>query len=92
MKTLYFSTAYKRDVKRLLRADKTLKEQLDAIIERLRSGASLDAKWGDHSLGRGWIDHRDLHVKPDLLLIYTRPCPNSVKLVRIGNHANIGFC
>ncbi|EPT1451907.1 type II toxin-antitoxin system YafQ family toxin [Escherichia coli] len=89
MKTVLFSRTFKRDMKRLARCDKTVGELLAPVMDCFKGGNPLDARWLDHSLGCGWPDHRDLHLKPDLILVYTRPCPDSVKLVRIGNHANL---
>jgi mRNA interferase YafQ len=33
----------------------------------------LPPKNHDHALGGEWQDHRECHLKPDLLLIYRRP-------------------
>ncbi|EBA6160813.1 type II toxin-antitoxin system YafQ family toxin [Salmonella enterica] len=89
MKQVLISRTFKRDLKRLARCDKSVGELLAPVIDCLQLGKPLPQKWLDHGLGAGWPDHRDLHLKPDLLVVYTRPCPNSVKLVRIGNHANL---
>ena len=42
------------------------------------------------SLGE-WKDHRDCHIKPDLLLIYRKPDARSLELVRLGSHSELGF-
>lgn len=89
MKKILVSRTFKRDLKRLARCDKSVSQLLAPVVDCLKAGSQLDARWLDHSLGCGWPEHRDLHLKPDLLLVYTRPCPNTVKLVRIGNHANL---
>lgn len=91
MKVVHHSRTFKRDMKRLGRACKDVSGLLVSAVDALTSGEPLDAKWLDHGLGCGWPDHRDMHLKPDLILVYTRPCPNSVKLVRIGNHANLSL-
>lgn len=91
MKPLLMAKSFKRDMKRLERVHKDISGLLTPVIQAFQHGAQLDAKYLDHSLGCGWPDHRDLHLKPDLILVYTRPCPNSVKLVRIGNHANLSL-
>ncbi|EJG5414248.1 type II toxin-antitoxin system YafQ family toxin [Salmonella enterica] len=91
MKTVLFARTFRRDMKRLERVEKNLSTLLAPVVNCLRSGAALDARWLDHGLGCGWPDHRDLHIKPDLLLVYTRPCADTVKLVRIGNHANLSL-
>ncbi|EKK5568011.1 type II toxin-antitoxin system YafQ family toxin [Enterobacter hormaechei] len=89
MKQILFSRAFRRDMKRLARVNKTVSHLLAPVIECMKEGRPLDARWQDHGLGAGWPEHRDLHLKPDLLVVYTRPDEDSVKLVRIGNHANL---
>ncbi|EEK4465172.1 type II toxin-antitoxin system mRNA interferase toxin, RelE/StbE family [Salmonella enterica] len=88
MKTVLFSRTFKRDMKRLERSERELTKLLKPVLSALEQGGNL-AKWLDHGLGTGWPKHRDLHLRPDLILVYTRPCPDSVKLVRLGNHANL---
>ncbi|ECO7324790.1 type II toxin-antitoxin system mRNA interferase toxin, RelE/StbE family [Salmonella enterica] len=88
MKTVLFSRTFKRDMKRLERSERELTKLLNPVLSAFEQGGNL-AKWLDHGLGAGWPKHRDLHLRPDLILVYTRPCPDSVKLVRLGNHANL---
>ena len=45
----------------------------------------------DHALSGEWADHRDCHVKPDLVLIYQKPDAGTLRLVRLGSHAELGF-
>ncbi|RXL71801.1 type II toxin-antitoxin system YafQ family toxin, partial [Citrobacter sp. AAK_AS5] len=42
-------------------------------------------------LSGDWSDHRDCHIKPDLVLIYRKPDPETLQLVRIGSHAELGI-
>ena len=44
-----------------------------------------------HALTGNWSDHRDCHVKPDLLLIYRKPDPNRLQLIRLGSHSELGL-
>ena len=39
----------------------------------------------DHALSENWNDHRDCHVKPDLLLIYQKHDAVTLRLVRLGS-------
>ncbi|MFZ9611571.1 MAG: type II toxin-antitoxin system YafQ family toxin [Methylococcales bacterium] len=48
-------------------------------------------KHRDHSLTGDWKDHRDCHVKPDLVLIYRKPNDEVLQLVRLGSHAELGL-
>jgi len=45
----------------------------------------------DHPLSGGWTDHRDCHIKPDLILIYRKPDATHLDLVRLGSHSEIGL-
>ena len=35
----------------------------------------------DHPLSGEWNDHRDCHIRPDLVLIYRKPDDDSLELV-----------
>jgi mRNA interferase YafQ len=48
-------------------------------------------RYFDHPLGGGWNDHRDCHIRPDLILIYRKPNEKSLKLVRLGSHSELGL-
>jgi mRNA interferase YafQ len=36
-------------------------------------------------------DHRDYHLRPDLILIYRKPDDASLELVRLGSHSELGL-
>jgi mRNA interferase YafQ len=38
-----------------------------------------------------WHDHRDCHLRPDLVLIYRKPNPDDLELVRLGSHSELGL-
>ncbi|MCW5584238.1 MAG: type II toxin-antitoxin system mRNA interferase toxin, RelE/StbE family, partial [Gammaproteobacteria bacterium] len=38
-----------------------------------------------------WADHRDCHIKPDLVLIYRKPDDDTLELVRLGSHSELGL-
>jgi mRNA interferase YafQ len=38
-----------------------------------------------------WQDHRDCHVKPDLVLIYRLTNDDILQLVRLGSHSELGI-
>ena len=45
----------------------------------------------NHAPSGEWADHRDCHVKPALVLIYQKPDADTLRLVRLGSHAQPGF-
>jgi mRNA interferase YafQ len=51
----------------------------------------LEPRHRDHALTGEWKDHRDCHVKPDLVLIYRKPNDATLQLVRLGSHSELGL-
>jgi mRNA interferase YafQ len=51
----------------------------------------LETRHRDHALTGDWKDHRDCHVKPDLVLIYRKPNDEVLQLVRLGSHSELGL-
>lgn len=88
MKDLDYTTKFRRDLKREVKADQKLKAILEPVISDLREGKVLPEKMSDHPLSGQWKDHRDCHVKPDLVLIYKTDA-EAVTLVRLGSHSEL---
>ena len=61
------------------------------MLELLVNDQSLAEKQHDHALTGEWKDHRDCHIKPDLILIYRKPDNETLQLVRLGSHSELGF-
>jgi mRNA interferase YafQ len=63
---------------------------IETAIADLASGNQLDRKYHDHPLTGEWRGFRDLHIKPDLLLIYRIEKEELVLLlIDIGSHASL---
>lgn len=87
MRTIEFSSRFRRDFKRIKagRHGHTLQSDLQQILERLAADQLLERKHADHALSGEWDDHRDCHVHPDLILIYRKsragpPCSGPARL------------
>jgi mRNA interferase YafQ len=50
----------------------------------------LPWRYFDHPLSGEWSDHRDCHIRLDLVLIYRKPDDASLELVRLGSHSELG--
>ena len=81
--TSAFKKAYKRSQKRGLNIQK-----LDAIIDELRQGNPLPAKYRDHALTGKMSCFRECHIQPDWLLVY-RAVDRELRLARTGTHADL---
>jgi addiction module RelE/StbE family toxin len=53
----------------------------------MRRTATTD--WGGVWLDHRRQDHRECHLKPDLLLIYRKPDNEVLQLVRMGSHSEL---
>ena len=82
---------FRRDYKRESRGRHAaaLAERFAETVSALAMDADLDAQLHDHALSGPWADHRDCHIRPDLVLIYRKPDPSTLLLVRIGSHAEL---
>ena len=93
MRTIRYSNRFKRDYKREKagRYGRTLDTELTEIVRLLSSDTPLPRRNFDHPLSGEWRDHRDCHVRPDLILIYRKSDNESLELVRLGSHSELGF-
>jgi mRNA interferase YafQ len=93
MRTIERTGQFKRDYRREAkgRHRKTLAGELAHIIEALASDRQLDPRHRDHALTGDWKDHRDCHVRPDLVLIYRKPDEATLQLVRLGSHSQLSL-
>ena len=84
-----FLRDFKREKKGGHRA--TLDDALAVVVDALAVDQPLAPRHRDHPLTGNWQDHRDCHVKPDLVLIYQKPDTDTLRLVRLGSHSELGL-
>ena len=84
---------FKRDFKREAkgRHRHTLASDLSDVLKLLANDKILPDRYQDHPLSGDWVDHRDCHIKPDLVLIYRVPDDETLQLVRLGSHSELGL-
>jgi len=61
------------------------------VVDLLAADTPLPRRNVDHALTGDWVDHRDCHLRPDLILIYRKPDDASLELVRLGSHSELGL-
>ena len=84
-----FKRDYKRESKGRYR--KTIATELVEIITVLAQDQELPKSMRDHALVGNWSSFRDCHIKPNLVLIYKKTETNSLVLVRLGSHSELGL-
>lgn len=90
MRTIKYTTQFKRDYKNEKRRKHktTLDDALLRAVDLLITDTKLPEKMYDKG---NWKDHRDCHIKPDLVLIYRKLGNNILELVRLGSHSELGL-
>ena len=93
MRTIERTSRFKRDYKRESRGRHRayLDASLALIVEAPANDQPLEPRHHDHALSGEWEDHRDCHLKPDLLLIYQKSGADTLRLVRLGSHTELGL-
>ena len=93
MRTIEQTGQFKRDYKREAKGAhlQTLASDFTAVITALANDQPLAERRHDHALTGDWKDHRDCHVKPDLVLIYRKPDDAVLQLISLGSHSELGI-
>lgn len=89
MLNLRFTTQFKKDYKLAQKRNIDLSE-FEGIVNKLRAGEALDEKYKDHQLTGNWKKHRDFHLHPDLVVIYSiKENELILEMVRMGSHSDL---
>jgi len=93
MRTVKHTNRFRRDYKREKagRHGRRLDAELIEAVTMLAEDKPLPRRFFDHPLGGEWSDNRDCHIRPDLILIYRKPDGESLELVRLGSHSELGL-
>jgi mRNA interferase YafQ len=87
MRKIEWTHHFKRDFKRC----GTFESAWIEALWKLANDEALPERFRDHALSGEWKDHRDCHIKPDLVLIYRIPDDEVLQLVRLGSHSELGL-
>ncbi len=93
MRAISYTHSFKRDYRR--EKSGVLGKKLDTLlrdaVNLLAADEPLPARYADHPLAGEWNDHRDCHIRPDLVLIYRKPDADNLELIRLGSHSELGL-
>jgi mRNA interferase YafQ len=87
MRTVFYTTQFRKDFKRIKKQNRDL-AKLKTVIGKLVAGEALDEKYKDHPLQDNYAGARDCHISPDWLLIYAI-VGDELRLIRTGSHAEL---
>lgn len=87
MLKIELTSAIKKDLKKYKHQKEVLFE-LEKVIDHLIRERSLPTKHRDHNLTGSWVNHRECHIRNDILLIYKIEA-NTLFLTRFGSHSEL---
>ena len=93
MREIEPTTRFRRDYKREIKGEhaKHIDRWIADVANVLAADKPLADRYRDHGLTGDWKDHRDCHIRPDLVLIYRKIGDDTLQLVRLGSHSELGL-
>ncbi len=93
MRKIERTSQFKRDYRRELKGRHriSMDAALVPVLVALANDQPLEPRFHDHALTGEWKDFRDCHVKPDLVLIYQKHESDTLRLIRLGSHSELGL-
>jgi mRNA interferase YafQ len=84
---------FRREYKRICASpqNRDIDDRLKEVLALLTEDRPLPPQYKDHSLIGEWKDCRDCHLKPNIILIYRKPDPEKLELLRLGSHSDLGL-
>jgi mRNA interferase YafQ len=91
MRRIERTGAFRKDFRREKKGQhrREIDSIVSSVVSLLAEDKPLPEKNRDHALAGDWRDHRECHLKPDLLLIYRKPDTEVLQLVRLGSHSEL---
>jgi mRNA interferase YafQ len=93
MRTIKRTNAFKRDYRCEKRGQyrEILNKDLEEVLELLIADAIMPEQYQDHPMRGSRGRHRNCHVRPDLVLIYSKQNVGFLDLIRLGSHSELGI-
>jgi mRNA interferase YafQ len=87
MRKPFYSTRFRRDLKRQKKRGKS-RHKLEYIIQEICRSGDAPEECRPHNLSGNWAGYRECHIEPDWLLIYT-VTDEDVTFYRSGTHSDL---
>lgn len=90
IREIKITSQFRKSLKKISKSGRYSEAKLAQVIDSLAANKILHSSFHDHALLGKFINHRECHIGPDLLLIYRIENQNLVLvLVNIGSHSNL---
>jgi mRNA interferase YafQ len=93
MREVKYTKRFQRDYRREKsgRHSQKLDALLMEVVNQLAVDTPLPRRNFDHPLSGEWNDHRDCHVRPDLVLIYRKPMTTASNLCALARIVSLEY-
>ena len=88
MKTLHFSSQYKKDFKRYRNNPQKLAKLLE-VLRMLENDIQIPAELKPHRLTGNYADCMECHIEGDFLLIWYDEKTGVIDILRLGTHSEL---
>lgn len=88
MKTLLYTTQYKKDFKKYRHQPNKLQKLLE-VLRLLENEKELPKELNAHKLSGEYKDCMECHIEGDFLLIWIDATDQIIKLIRLGSHSEL---
>jgi len=88
MKTLKYSSSFKKDLKRYKNNPKKISE-LEEILHFLEDTGMVPAEYDPHYLKGNYSGCMECHIEDDYLLIWIDENLDLIRLIRLGSHSEL---
>lgn len=93
MRTIRRTAQFKRDYRREKRGRHrtTIDQDLEHVLALLVADEPLPENFSDHPMASTGGNIRNCHIKPDLILLYSKATAGELRLTRLGSHSELGI-
>jgi mRNA interferase YafQ len=82
--------SFRKSFKRLIKNKNFNQEEFEFILDLLKNDKDIPVKYRDHALSGDYKGFRDIHIQPDVVLLYIKIQKILVlELVNIGSHSEL---
>lgn len=91
MREIKYTSQFQKDYRKLKRQNnfRLINSIFLKVVASLQMDLPLENKYKDHYLRGNFQGLKECHLKPDLLLIYSKPNDHELILIRLGSHAEL---
>lgn len=91
MREIKYTNQFQKDYRKCKRGDNSTRLDLllAQVVSLSQADIPIDKRHQDNALKGKLQGFRECHIKPYLLLIYSKPNNNELILIRLGSHSDL---